>query len=117
MKQVFTDPSEVPCDLLKRILEGQGIKALIKNAHGGAGTGGGDPIGMLSAPSFADPEVWVSDEDYEVAAEVAAGMQLSQEATGAPWTCTHCGETVDADLNVCWNCETPQPIEPDPPVS
>ena len=70
----------------------------------------------MSSASFAWPEVWVADEDYEVAAEIVAGMKLSQESTGAPWTCVHCGEMVDPELNVCWNCETPQANEPDPPV-
>lgn len=114
MKQVFTDPSVMPCDLLKRILEDQGVKVLLKNAPSSAGAG--DPLASLSASSFAWPEVWVADADYDVAAEVVAGMQLNQESSGAPWTCAHCGETVDAELNVCWNCETPQENKPDPPV-
>jgi len=113
MKLVFTDPSVMPCDLLKRILEDQGVKVLLKNAPSSAGAG--DPLSAMSAASFACPEVWVADENYEVAAEVAAGMKLSQESTGAPWTCAHCGETVDAELNVCWNCETPQGNEPGKP--
>ena len=34
-----------------------------------------------------------------------------EPAAGPTWTCPRCGETVDANFSVCWNCETERPAE------
>ena len=108
MKKIFTDPSVVPCDLLRGILEGRGIKVLIKNELGSAGAGAGNPVPTMSSLTFAWPEVWVADEDAQVALEIVGEMKGSEAVPDKPWICSHCGETVDAEYAVCWNCETPR---------
>jgi len=44
MKQVFTNSSVIPCDLVKSVLEAEGISATIKNELGSAAAGYSLPI-------------------------------------------------------------------------
>lgn len=108
MKMIFTDPSVVPCDLLKGCLEVQGLRVILKNERGSACAGVGYPIPFMPSATFAWPEVWVADEDVDAAARIVAEMKQNQMSTDAPWKCGQCGETVDGELGVCWNCETPK---------
>ena len=108
MKKIFTDPSIVPCDILRGLLDGRGIKTLIKNEYGSAGAGIGISVPTMSSLAFAWPEVWVSNEDAEAAMHIVKEMKDAELSTNKPWICRKCGETVDEELTVCWNCETPQ---------
>ena len=110
MQKVFTDPSVIPCDFLKGLLESSGIPAMIKNERGSASAGVGCPLPFSTTVAFAWPEVWVPDEHYEEAATIVAAMTAEAATAGGPWTCRQCGEEVDAELSVCWNCETPKPV-------
>lgn len=109
MKKVFTNPSVVPCDLLKGLLEASGIPAMIKNERGSASAGVGYPIPHSASVAFAWPEVWVPDDRLEEAAALVAAMNADAPAPGCAWICRQCGEEVDAELCVCWNCETAKP--------
>ena len=73
MRQVFTNSSVIPCDLIKSMLEAAGIPAIIRNELGSAVAGYSIPT--LDNPSlpWAWPEVWVSDGDYERAIELIQG--------------------------------------------
>ena len=108
MKKVFTNPSVVPCDLLKGLLEASGIPAMIKNERGSASVGEAWPIPQSISAAFAWPEVWVPDDRLEEAAALVAAMNADAPAPGCAWICRQCGEEVDAELCVCWNCETPK---------
>ena len=102
MKMVFTNPSLVPCDRLKGELDGRGLRVFIKNEFTAA------TLGLGQSLLFMWPEVWVADEDYEAAAAINAQMENAVPSINLPWTCKHCGETVDAELDSCWKCETPK---------
>ena len=108
MKKIFTDPSVVPCDLLKGLLEGKGIPSIIKNERGSAGAGVGDPVPFMVSATFAWPEVWVPDNRYDEATAIVASMNAEKAAPGAPWKCPKCSEEVDSELSSCWNCDTPK---------
>ena len=109
LKKIFTAPSVVPCDLLKSVLEGRGIRVLIKNEHGSAGACVGVPAPDMPSATFAWPEVWVNEADADAAGRIVAEMKQSELSLERPWKCGRCGETVGAELNACWNCETPKP--------
>jgi hypothetical protein len=72
MKKVYTAPSVVPCDLLKSVLESNGIPAIIKNERGSAMAGRGLPVPGAPSLVWAWPEIWVSDEDEEEALRLAS---------------------------------------------
>jgi hypothetical protein len=77
MKQVFTNPSVIPCDLIKSVLEADGISVTIKNELGSAAAGYGLPMPDNPSLPWAWPEVWVNDEDYERAAELIAASAVT----------------------------------------
>lgn len=111
MKRIFTDPSVVPCDILKGVLEGNGIPAIIRNERGSAGAGAGDPVPFMPSLAFAWPEVWVPDKDEETALAIVNDMKKEGSPSQEAWKCSRCGEVVDPELDVCWKCETPRPDE------
>lgn len=63
--------------------------------------------GELPANVF--PAVWVVESrDLPRARELLATFQSQQagdgRTAGFPWTCAHCGEQVESDFELCWNC-------------
>jgi hypothetical protein len=75
MKQVFTDPSVIPCDMLKSVLDCEGIPAMIRNEWGALMVGYGLPIFGCPSLPWAWPEVWVRDEDCDRALKIAADFE------------------------------------------
>lgn len=75
MKQVFTAPSVVPCDLVKSVLEDAGIECMIKNERGSAIAGYGYPMRDNPSLFWAWPEVWVNDKPFEVACRIVTDLQ------------------------------------------
>jgi len=112
MKMVFTSPTVVPCDMIRSVLEANGIDTLMKNERGSAPAVVGWPIPDMMALTYAWPEVWVRDEDGDTAMLVVAGLK-EPPADTASWTCRKCGEIVGAELAVCWKCEIPRDLEND----
>jgi hypothetical protein len=82
MRQVFTNSSVIPCDLIKSVLEAEGISATIKNELGSAAAGCGLPVKDNPSLAWAWPEVWVADEDYERAMELIGAAEEGREERG-----------------------------------
>ena len=61
------------------------------------------------------PTVWVlNDTDAESARAILRDRGPSSEpGLGAeqPWKCGHCGEMVDPQFDMCWNCGNPRHLE------
>ena len=73
------------------------------------------------APITDGPQVQVRAADRQRALELVEAYERDtihddpdeEPPAGAPWTCPKCGEPVDANFEVCWNCEAPRPSDPD----
>ena len=52
MKKIFTAPNVIPCDLLKAMLEANGIRSFIKNEWGLITFGREDPVYSCSFSPF-----------------------------------------------------------------
>ncbi|MEI6972123.1 MAG: DUF2007 domain-containing protein [bacterium] len=80
MKFLCADKSLARCDLLKALLESNGIECVIKNEHmpfSGSGVG-------VFSPEPVFPELWVADEDqYEEALTIMgdSGDQAADSGT------------------------------------
>ena len=111
MKRIFTSPHLWECDQLRMHLSSANIAAEMRNEFGQS-IGLGGMIG--GAAGFVWPEVWVRDEDYEKAADVLrirkAKIESSTSANVPPWKCPMCGESIEGEMAVCWNCETEKPM-------
>lgn len=84
MRQVFTNSSVIPCDLIKSLLESEGIAATIRNELGSAASGYSLPMPDNPSLPWAWPEVWVADEDYEKAMELIRGYEERGDEGGSP---------------------------------
>ena len=84
MKMIYTAPSVIPCDFLRSMLDAAGIASMFKNEGGSAMTGNALPIPCGSELPWAWPEVWVNDEDFEVASQIAADFQRRNETPPEP---------------------------------
>ena len=78
MKRVWTTPSVVKCDLLKCMLEGNGIHVEILNELTAQYTGIGYPLPTGQALAFAWPEIWVEDGDYDRALSLITEFEGSE---------------------------------------
>ena len=79
--------------LVQGRLESQGILSEVR--------GEGPHVHIAELPS-----VWIArDEDYSRALELT---RASAPTTGWPWTCAHCGESIESSLDACWSCGTPR---------
>ncbi|SIT50263.1 conserved hypothetical protein [Paraburkholderia piptadeniae] len=69
-------------------------------------------IGEIPADQCA-PELWLVDERDEMLARKVIDAASNGPAANAPgWRCTHCGEWLEAQFTVCWNCGTARdPLE------
>jgi hypothetical protein len=84
MKRIFTAPSVIPCDFLRSLLDAEGIESVFKNEGGSAITGNALPVPSGSELPWAWPEVWVNDEDFELASQIAADFQKRDELPPGP---------------------------------
>jgi hypothetical protein len=65
---------------MKRIFTASNIISALKNEGGSAVTGNALPVPSGSELPWAWPEVWVNDEDFEAASEIAADFQAKRVA-------------------------------------
>jgi predicted RNA-binding Zn-ribbon protein involved in translation (DUF1610 family) len=93
--------------MLRGLLEREGIRATVM------GEMLGPARGAIPMDAGTAPTVWVHAEDVERAKPVVARFDRRAEvdrvlATGGPWVCPSCGETIDAQFTDCWNCLKPR---------
>jgi len=93
MKKVFGSNETPEVEMVRSLLEKQGIACTIKTATGMA------PI------TDCFPELWVMDDaDYPRAMELVNGMEHPQGTEKNSWVCPKCGETIDGQFSTCWHC-------------
>lgn len=116
MREVYSSAYIADCDQLRVRLSLAGIESTLKNEFG-------NPIGLVllgGVATFAWPEVWVNETDYEAAMKIAEEtIKAAKESSAAgnvteappAWTCPKCGEVIDGTMNACWRCDTERPTD------
>ncbi len=102
MKQVYVARNSNDANLLKGLLENEGIQSQVQ----------GEWLFSLrgEVPMTSDtlPSVWIAaDSDFKRATEIVTAFSRKpdeEELGGAPWTCSECGEQVEPQFTACWNC-------------
>ena len=84
-------------ELTKR--SGRELESIVRGEHLAGIIGGGAGI-------EAWVELWVADDaQAQRAADIVRDSLAQAEDTEAsPWTCPVCGEAIEAQFAVCWNC-------------
>lgn len=76
----------IPCELHNRYLNGA--------------------LGEIPADQCA-PELWLIDErDETIARKLIEGAVNGPVTNGSPWRCRGCGESLEPQFTVCWQCGT-----------
>jgi hypothetical protein len=100
MKVIFSSPNLVEVSELKDMLDAAGIACFISN-EASSRLAGGIPMNETI------PELWIEDDSRLVEAEqIKRDWQAPPPAQGAAWTCSKCGEKLEAQFTSCWKCGT-----------
>jgi hypothetical protein len=78
MKKIYTASNVFACDILRGILESEGIRSMLKNELGSGMAGYGLPLPGAPSLPWAWPEVWVNDEDFDAASRIASDFDKAQ---------------------------------------
>jgi len=76
----------------------------------------GDSLtGMLPPGEETAPRLWVFRADEARSREIVKEYErvhrqphLDDDRPAETWKCPTCGELVEADFELCWNCQTPR---------
>lgn len=104
--EVYSAADIAEAHFLQSMLEDAGIKARVV----------GDTLsGMIPPGEETAPRVWVFQPDEAVAKELLAEYERvhrrphpDDDVPAETWKCPTCGEAVEADFELCWNCQTPR---------
>lgn len=97
MRKVYTAESLVEIAHLRNVLESAGIRCSVRNDR---------LAGVVGEIPFVEcwPELWIGNPaDLPRARDLIAELTRAGPA-GAAWTCGGCGESIEPQFAVCWNC-------------
>ena len=103
---VYLAGTLVEAEFLRNMLSDAGIESRVVGA-------GSVMAGMLPHEE-ATPCLWVHGADEVRARQLLAEFEKnlakphSDEEPATGWKCTACGEMVDEDFELCWNCQNPR---------
>ena len=95
MKLVFTHENSLIVGNIYNILEQNQIQAQLKNRYASGGAGD-------IAPHETWPELWVEDDDFDLASQIIADMNTQSEQY---WCCSKCNEQNPQSFEICWQCQ------------
>jgi hypothetical protein len=104
MQKLYEARDSLEAQLLKDRLQTRHIRAVVlgDGLLGGAG----------ELPAMVFPTVWVVESrDLVPAKRVLAEFLHAPPSgdAGTAWVCPGCGERVDAEFDLCWQCGTARP--------
>jgi hypothetical protein len=97
LRKVHTSESSVEIAHLRNVLEASGIACLVRNDRLG---------GIVGEIPFLEcwPELWVVETGLYLKAKSLVDEVLRAGPDAAPWRCAGCGESIEGQFAVCWNC-------------
>ena len=98
-KRVLSDPVRIArrpiteANTAMMTLEREGIPATVHEESGGV-------IGHIDLPQGS---IWVNKSDESRAEDILKDIK-DEPSSGERWTCPSCGEVLEPQFEVCWNC-------------
>ena len=107
MKKIYTSGSVAHITHIKNVLEAEGIACVLKGENLFSALGQIPARGLM-------PELFVVNAfEAQRALELIHESLAPADDDASPWQCVSCGETVEGQFAVCWNCgATPDGEEP-----
>lgn len=103
MKLLYTSSNALVVNHLRNLLQSEGFDCHLKNEFLYSAAGEIPPTAIW-------PELWVSEADFDRAQRVM--NEALADKSGLPhWRCAKCGELVEGQFDLCWQCGTPRPDE------
>ncbi len=100
MRKVYTANDRIDAQLCHDYLTKQRVPVYVQgmDLHGAAG----------ELPPDLPVTVWVVDDnDYTAALRLIERYQAPLPPEAQDWRCSQCGETIEAQFALCWNCGAP----------
>jgi hypothetical protein len=105
LRKVHSSESIIEIAHLRNVLESAGIACVVRNDRLG---------GVVGEIPFLEcwPELWVVESGHWLKARSLVEEVLHARPATAAWQCPRCGEKIEAQFALCWNCGTaPAPGE------
>jgi len=103
MQRLYLARDRIEAQILRDILDRHLIDSVVLGDYLAGAAG--------ELPADIYPTLWViEDRDLGRAQELLARyLTPPADAPGrSPWVCLACGETVEGDFDLCWNCSRPK---------
>jgi hypothetical protein len=103
MQQLYLARDRIEAQLLKDYLERHWVRVVVLGDYLAGAAG--------ELPANISPSLWlIDDEDLERARGLLADFLAPpiSPTDPSPWICPACGEPVEADFDLCWNCTRPR---------
>lgn len=104
MKRVYTSSDLLIVGHLAEVLKHRHINHIVRNLYLIDGAGELPPTDIW-------PELWVDDEDYELARCLIDEVLDNRSAPPPAWVCPGCSERIEGQFAACWKCGTLAPFE------
>jgi hypothetical protein len=103
MKSVYSTQDLLIIGHLRNLLVNEGIRCDVRTPFLGAAKG---DVPITDCWS----QLWIlDDEDLEKAVGVIETALAPGGEAETPWTCSKCGESVEGQFDVCWQCGSARP--------
>jgi hypothetical protein len=102
MPRIYSAPVLALVVNIKNVLEINGIDSTITHQYLSAGAG-------EIPPHECWPQLWVAEQDVERAAEIIEAADSASSETQETWVCIKCGEEIEGQFELCWNCGEQRP--------
>jgi len=102
VKMVYTAENILMVSHIRNVLEAHGIDCLLRNQYLSGGAGEIPPMVVW-------PELWVTDDAQYPRAKELVDAYLTAAPREDSWTCPSCGESMEGQFMICWNCGASRP--------
>lgn len=97
MKKIYEADDRIDAQLCHDYLTERGVRTHVQG------------MDLLSAAGELPPDlsvaVWVIDDrDYRLALDLVEEYRTPPPEGARPWRCAECGEVIEAQFTICWNC-------------
>jgi hypothetical protein len=103
MHRLYQARDRIEAELLRDFLDRHLVEAVVLGDYLSGAAGG--------LPADISPSVWIlEDEHRERGRDLLDRFQAdrARQHPGAAWICGRCGESVEGDFDLCWNCGHPR---------